>query len=98
MAEDRISGRGDKKRDRFPPCRLTELRRQSLENGTERHRKMEIVAGSLPQLQRLDELAEHAGQLCRRTRGPRQFFPLLLTQGGLRQDIVCAGDKLQRLA
>jgi hypothetical protein len=59
---------------------------------------MEVVAGSLTQLQSLDELAQHAGQSLGRLRGPPQLLVLLLDRQGSRQDIVRAGDDLQWLA
>jgi hypothetical protein len=50
------------------------------------------------QPQGLDELTQHAGQLRGGILGPRQLFQLLVAVDDSRQDIMGAGDRLQRLA
>src|ERR1700686_2945756 len=59
---------------------------------------MEMIARALMQLQSLDELAQHAGQSRGGVLGPRELFPLLVAMEDPRENIVCAGNQLQRLA
>jgi hypothetical protein len=59
---------------------------------------MDVAARSFTRLQSLYKMAQHAGQLRRRISGPQQLLTLLLAGESLRQDIVRAGDDLQRLA
>ncbi len=98
MTESRTARRSGKKRDPFQPRRFGELRREIFEDGTQRHRKMQVLTRPLTQLHSLDELAQHAGQLRGRVPGRHQLLALLLAVERLRQDIVRAGDDLQRLA
>jgi hypothetical protein len=72
---------------------LGKLRGKFVENGTHPHRDVETVARSFMQLESLDELTQHAGQLRSSILGLRQLFPpLAIDESG--QDIVCAGDHL----
>jgi hypothetical protein len=98
VTKDGSAGWNDAKFDPLQSCRFGELRGEILENGTHRYRDMEVIARSLAQLQSLDELAQHTGQLSGGIRGPRQLFPLLVTMKDSREDVVCAGDYLQWLA
>jgi hypothetical protein len=98
VTKDGNAGRDDAKLDPLQSCRFGEFRGEILENGTQPYRDMEVIARSLTQLQSLDELAQHTGQLCGGNRGPHQLFPLLVTVKDSREDVVRTGDYLQWLA
>jgi hypothetical protein len=98
VAESRTASRGDAKPDPLQSCRLAELRGEGVENGTQPYRKVELTTRSLTQPQRLDELAQHAGQLRRGLRGLRQLFPLLAAVKVTGELIVRSDDQLQRLS
>src|SRR5713226_6681056 len=98
MTKGRTMCRSDNERDAFRPCHFCKLCRKILENGTQPDRNIQIFARAFTQLQSLDELAQHVSQSASGTLDSRQLFPLLLAVYDSRQDILRAGDDLQRLA
>src|SRR5216683_3643706 len=98
VTESRTASRSYAKRDPLQMCRFCKLCGEMLENGTQWQPNAKVIGRSLPQLQSLDQLAQHAGQSRGRIPGSSQLLALILANRGSRQNIMRAGDDLQRLA